>query len=201
MIKLVVFDMGGVMIRDFHMADGLMPFLGYEPGTSFSSIGEELTEMLKAHGRGEISENDFWVRYEEITGRHVEEWRHESLFGRFFHPYLDDDTVQVVKDLKARGWRVVCGTDVIDAHYKYHMDNHQYDVFDKVYASHLIHIKKPSTEFFRYIADAEGVETDEMFFTDDYPPNIESAASLGVKVHLYENAGKLRKALEDLGLL
>ena len=192
--------MGGVIVHN-HYTVGLMSYLGYDEKMSFADIDPILGKAFISHAKGDLSEDDFWLLFEDITGKHIEAWSHESLFVKFFNPILDEETVKVAEDLKRKGWRVVCGTDVLDAHFKYHNEHHQYDVFDRVYPSLEMHEKKPDEGFFRYIAEKEGVKPEEMFFTDDFPENIAGAAALGITTHLYENAAKLRKALETLGLL
>jgi len=199
MIKRCVFDMGGVIVRDFHMAPELLPFLGLS-GASFADIDPRLHEALSRHSRGEIGEDAFWVYYTEITCKLVPP--HEgSLFGKFFHPKMDEPTVQVVNELKAAGMRVVAGTNVIDAHYAIHQRLNQYAFFDKIYASHLIGITKPDPAFYAYILKAEGIQPDEVFFTDDMIENVNSAAGAGLHAFVYSGAAALREQLLSLGLL
>ena len=200
MVKLIVFDMGGVIVHNHYMV-GLMSYLGYDEKTTFPDIDPRLGDAFRDHAKGIISEDGFWTLFEDITGKVVGTWREESLFVKFFNPSLDEPTVKVAEDLKRKGCRVVCGTDVLPGHFRYHEEHHQYDVFDRVYPSLEMHLKKPDPAFFSYIAESEGVEPSEMFFTDDFPWNIESAAKLGIRTHLYRNADELRRALVDLEIL
>ena len=191
--------MGGVMVRDFRMAPELLPFLGLGE-KSFEDIDKRLIEALLRHSRGEISENDFWVLYTQISGRALPP--HEgSLFGKFFHPKMDGPTEQLVRELKAAGMRVVAGTNVIDAHYRIHHELNQYDIFDKVYASHLMGIAKPDPAFFGYILKAENIQAGEAFFTDDFIENVNAAAEAGLNAFHYTDAATMRKQLLSLGLL
>ncbi len=198
-IKCCIFDMGGVLIRDFQMAPELLPFLGIKEN-SFKAADGRLHDALLRHGRGEISEDEFWTFYTEISGRALPP--HEgSLFGKFFHPVMDEPTLRVVEDLKAAGMRVICGTNVIDAHYKFHMETKQYAVFEKVYASHLMGIAKPDAAFFEYILAEEKIRADEAFFTDDMIENVDAAAMAGLNAFLYTDAAALRGHLHSLELL
>ncbi|GHT64938.1 hypothetical protein FACS1894110_05650 [Spirochaetia bacterium] len=193
MIKLCIFDMGGVMIRDFHIAPRLFLFLGFTQG-SFAEIDPLLGEAMAAHGRGEITEDEFWRKYTEISGRAIPP--HEgSLLGKFFTPRMDEPTVAVVRELKKRGMRVVAGTNVIDAHYEAHQRLKQYDIFDKVYASHLMGIAKPDPAFYTHILEAEGLGPKEAFFTDDVKENADAAAKLGLAAFTYTDAATLRSHL------
>jgi len=191
--------MGGVMVRDYQMAPELLPFLGFSE-KSFEEIDKRLIEALLRHNRNEISENDFWVLYTQISGRVLPP--HEgSLFGKFFHPKMDGPTEQIVMELKAAGMRVVAGTNVIDAHYRIHNELNQYDIFDKVYASHLMGIAKPDPAFFEYILKAENIQAGEAFFTDDAVENVNAAAEAGLNAFHYTDAAAMRKQLLSLGVL
>ena len=191
--------MGGVMIRNYHMEPELMPFLGLGE-RSISAVDPRLHDAILQHSRGEISESAFWEHYAEITGRSVPAHK-GSLLGRFFHPTMDDPTAEVVGELKSSGMRVVLGTNVFDAHYNIHMNLKQYADFDRIYASHLMGITKPDPAFFSYILKEEGLNAEEVFFTDDVPVNVGAAAGTGINAFLYTDAAALRKQLHSLGLL
>jgi putative hydrolase of the HAD superfamily len=199
MIKCCILDMGGVMIRDFHIAPELLPFLGFTEN-SFAEIDTRLGGELLRHSRGEISEEEFWKRYTEITGRTLPS-HDEALLGKFFHPRMDEPTVEIVRELKAAGMRVVAGTNVIDAHYAIHRKLGQYAVFDKVYASHLMGIAKPDPVFYEHILRTEGIEAAGAFFTDDTSENVSAASGAGLNAFLYTNAVALREQLQLMGLL
>ena len=199
MLKLFIFDMGGVMIRDFHIAPALFKFLNLKV-KSFKELGSEVEEALKEHSRGNISEEEFWKFFNEHTSLNVD-YTKESLLGKFFTPVLDLPTVEVVKDLKSKGYRVVCGTNVIDAHYCIHEKLRQYDVFEAVYPSHKLHIAKPDSAFYLEICKREKVSPQEAFFTDDLAENVEKAKSVGLTGCVYHDALQLKDELIGLKAL
>ncbi len=200
MIKLCIFDMGGVMIRDYHIGPELSEYLGYPGLKGLGEISPLLQKAVNLHSKGVINEDEVWHIYEKATGKKVPESK-EPLLGKFFHPILDEPTVKIVEDLKKNGIRVVCGTNVIDIHYKIHNNLKQYDVFEKVYPSHLIGKRKPELEFYRYICKEEGVSPDEAFFTDDMKSNVDASKKAGLTGRVYTDADRLRKDLQDLKLL
>jgi putative hydrolase of the HAD superfamily len=114
---------------------------------------------------------------------------------------MDEPTVQIVKQLKAAGMRVVTGTNVIDAHYNIHIKLGHYDLFDKVYASHLMGITKPYPAFYAYILKAESVQAQDVFFTDDTIENVNAAADSGLNAFHYTNAQAMKNQLLSLGFL
>jgi len=191
--------MGGVVIRNFHVARPLLSFLGRSEA-SISGIDPRIRDALLGHQVGAVSEDEFWRIYAEATGDAVPETG-ESLLGRFFEPTIDEPTVALIEELKARGFRVVCGTNVIDGHYRKHMENDDYRAFEKVYASHILGEAKPDRAFYERILEAEGYAPSEAFFVDDAPENVEAAASLGIEAYRYDDAAGLRARLVELGLL
>ncbi|MDR1025418.1 MAG: HAD family phosphatase [Treponema sp.] len=196
MIKLCIFDMGGVVVRNYQVWPLILDFLDRKE-EDVSSPGFD-----KAHhdyGLGLINEDDLWAQYVKASGRDIPP--HEgSLMGKFFTPTLDQPTVAIIQKLKALGISVVCGTNTGDAHYTVHVRLGQYDIFDRVYASHLMHLAKPDPAFFTCILEAEGVKPEETFFTDDWADNIEAAVKMGIAGFLYTGADTLKGHLNSLGL-
>jgi len=199
MIKVCMFDMGGVLVRNFLVAPKLLAFLGRSE-TSFSELPDPFRQALRSHSKGDIAELELWDIYEKTTGSCVP--KHEgSLLGKFFEPTVDIPTQDILCELKQKGYRVICGTNVNDSHYTIHHRLHQYDIFDHVYASHLMHRAKPDRSFFQCILEKEQLKADQLFFTDDMPANVESARSLGLEAYLYTDATTLQAQLKKLKIL
>lgn len=199
MIKICMFDMGGVIIRDFHVAPKLLPFLG-RPETQIGDISPEVRRALHQHSKGLIGEVKFWKTYQHSTSMTIPSGE-TSLLGKFFTPVLDEPTIEVIEELKRRKYRVICGTNVIDAHFGIHNELQQYDIFDQVYASHLMHLAKPDGTFYQYILERENVAPYEMFFTDDMQENVLSARNEGLLAYTYTDAQNLRIQLAENGVL
>jgi putative hydrolase of the HAD superfamily len=194
-----MFDMGGVIIRDFQVAPKLLPFLGREE-TQIGDISPEVKMALRQHSKGLIGETEFWKTYQHSTSMAIPPGE-KSLLGKFFTPVLDAPTIEVIEELKRRKYRVICGTNVIDAHFRIHNELHQYDIFDQVYASHHMHLAKPEGTFYQYILEMENVSPHEMFFTDDMQENVLSARNEGLVAYTYSDAHNLRIQLVENGVL
>ncbi len=196
MIDLFIFDMGGVIIRNYNVAQKLSKYLVSDIDI-IHNYDKNASEALFRHSEGKITEEQFWKEFSESTNIKIPEYKN-TLLGKFFTPTLDESTINIIKELKNKGKRVVCGTNVIDSHYNIHQKLKQYDIFDKVYASNLMHIAKPKVEFFKQICKEENVEFDKVFFTDDVQKNVDSALSCGIKAFLYTDAIQLKKQLDSL---
>ncbi|MBT6815994.1 MAG: HAD-IA family hydrolase, partial [Flavobacteriales bacterium] len=63
-----------------------------------------------------------------------------------------------------------------------------YNLFNKVYYSHEIGVRKPHSEAFRLVLDENNLKEKEVLFIDDSPQHIEGAKELGIYTyHLKDN--------------
>ena len=191
---LFIFDMGGVVTTTFFHS-GKNRF--------FEKLGVTADEFnnfaakadLHALDVGQISVKQFWKNYNEIIERERPELprAENDLFRLYFHPKLNQGTVDLIRDL-SKNHRVVCGTNTIDSHWENHCERGDYSYFDQTYASNKIGVAKPNPEFWQTIMMAEGYEPGETFFTDDRLDNIEAASALGINAVQFTTAEELRKA-------
>lgn len=181
--------MGGVLCCDFNDIPVISNYLGITEENFFVCAGENFRKLLD----GKINSNEFWVRFSLRYGKKVE----EELFGKFFNPGIIQDTKDIIEQLKSNS-RVVCGTNTIDSHYYYLLNQGIYEIFDEVYASNLMGISKPNPDFYRYILKKEGIKPENTVFVDDIEENIISAQKIGINCILFTDADSLKQQIKTL---
>lgn len=191
METLYIFDMGGVLCCDFNDIPVISNYLGITEENFFIYSGENFRELLD----GKIDSNEFWVRFSLRYGKKIK----EELFGKYFNPGIIRETKDIIKQLKNDS-RVVCGTNTIDSHYYYLLNQGSYDIFDEVYASNLMGISKPDPDFYRYISKKEGIEPENIIFVDDTEENIISAQKIGINSILFTDSDSLKQQIKTLSL-
>ncbi|AZO93415.1 HAD-IA family hydrolase [Halocella sp. SP3-1] len=184
--KLFIFDMGGVLLKNFNVRPDIYKCLNINDKQFFDFAGDELQE----YSDGKISSSCFWGVFSQRYGKEIK----EELFGKFFKPEVDRKTSRIIKTLKQKT-RVVCGTNTIEPHYDYLIKKGYYDIFDAVYASNKMGISKPNSEFYTYILNEEKVKADETIFVDDMEENVKAALSLGINSILFEDPESLAKKI------
>ena len=189
MKKLYIFDMGGVLCRDFNDIPVISNYLGITEENFFVYAGENFRELLD----GKINSNEFWVRFSLRYGKKID----EELFGKFFNPGIIQGTKDIIEQLRNNS-RVVCGTNTIDSHYYYLLNQGDYDIFDEVYASNLMGISKPDPDFYRYILKKEEIKPENTVFVDDTEENIISAQKIGINSILFTNFDSLKQQIKTL---
>ena len=94
-----------------------------------------------------------------------------------------------------------------EIHYQWIMDYLQREFnlsgndsfFEKAYYSHLMRMRKPDEEIFRFVLDTHRLEPAETLFVDDSPQHVETATSLGIRAHLLGPDDTLPNLLDRLG--
>ncbi len=182
--KLFIFDMGGVVVHNCSIWKQISTAYG------FSDAQKSLCEysgLIDAASRGNITSME---SLEIMASRAGLPQPEENYWLTFFHPSENTETIALIKSLREKGHRVVCGTNTIDVHTDYLKKNHLYDSFDKLYASNLMGQIKPDITFWDFIRKEEkDFAFDEMFFFDDLQENVAAAASLGIHAHVFTSAG------------
>jgi len=192
METLYIFDMGGVLCCDFNDIPVISEYLGITEENFFIYSGENFRELLD----GKINSNEFWVRFSLRYGKKVK----EELFGKFFNPGVIQGTKNIIKQLKSNS-RVVCGTNTIDSHYYYLLNQGVYDIFDELYASNLMGISKPDPNFYWHILNKEGIKPENTVFVDDTEENILSAQKIDINSILFTDSDSLKQQIETFNNL
>jgi putative hydrolase of the HAD superfamily len=204
-IKLFIFDMGGVVARNTSIAGAIAAHLRISKreflrGTSSDYEDTRASSYnlsdIYAITQGKINSERFWGNFTQRTGIAVS----GDPWYDLFDPVFDKKTSAIITRLKANGYRVVCGTNTIEAHYRKHEERGDYSVFDAVYASHLMGIMKPDMAFWHFILSKEKVLPSEAFFVDDSEENINTAKKAGLATHLFTDAEELVNSLRTYGI-
>lgn len=188
-MSLFIFDMGGVMVGSFDVLPEAARRLCLPEAELRRLVAVDADELMA----GRMSAGDYWARLSAASGLRIG----EDYWSTLFAPALDPAMVSLVGGLRGRH-RVVCGTNTIESHYDYLLAAGMYGAFDAVYASHLMGLCKPDPEFWRSILEAEGAEASETVFVDDMAENVDAAAALGLRAHLFDGIAGLEAFLGRL---
>lgn len=112
----------------------------------------------------------------------------------------DEEVVAFLKDLRSDGKLKVYAMsnigkeDFADLEHKI-----DWSLFDGVYASGVVGMRKPDPEFFRYVLDNIKIAPDRVAFVDDKQENVASAESLGIESFVFNDSTivDLKRRLND----
>ncbi len=73
-------------------------------------------------------------------------------------------------------------------------------LFDKIYSSHLLGMRKPDKEIFDYILKENNFKKEEVIFFDDTKENVEKAELIGISSFLVNSFDNMKKDIESFGI-
>lgn len=194
--KVVISDLGGVFIDCLSVYKTCSDILNIDYDAFFNYY---MTELDAPFSDGFLPEKELWEKVEKKFGVKAK----SNLLEDNFHPVIVEPLLAIYKDLKAKGLRVVTGSNNNEGHWRVSSNLNQFEVFDALYASHLMHHHKPERAFYEYIIEAEKVDPKECIFIDDMEVNLVEPKKMGMKTFLYnlkdkDNFNKLNAFLASL---
>ena len=191
-IKSIIFDLGGVLLNiSYQNAIEEFEKLGIENSSVFYSKKLQ-TNIFNLLETGEISENEFVKVIKKscksVTPKQITYAWNSMLLD------LPKNRINLLINLK-KEYQIFLLSNTNEIHinkFKNIMGdaeyNKFYNLFNKIYYSHEIGMRKPNAEAFRLILDENNLKTKEVLFIDDSPQHIEGAKKLGMQIyHLKDN--------------
>ena len=191
-IKHIIFDLGNVILNiEYQKTINEFNKIGIQDASIFysQSIQREIFNLLEI---GKISEFDFLIEVNKLCPKAT----HKQILAAWNALILDlpQERISLINKLKSSfSIYLLSNTNAIHINEiikktgvkKY---NKFYNLFNKVYYSHEIGLRKPNPEAFNIILNENNLNVSEVLFIDDSIQHIQSAKRLGIKTyHLTED--------------
>ena len=200
MIRTIVFDMGGVLIK--FDREYFIRRLNVDPVDEQVLMNEVFCSLEWARmDRGTLTEAEAVI---SICSR-LPERLHlaaERLVTMWERPILEvDGMYELVKELKDRGYKVYLLSNASVRQHEYWPRIRAAELFDGKLISSDVRLVKPQPEIYRLFCDTFQVLPEECFFIDDSPQNIEGAYEVGIQGTIFHgDVCALRKSLRAAGV-
>lgn len=184
MIRAIIFDSDGMITPSKRFSEDLETLFGVSLNKSIPFFKAEFQECL-------IGKKDL---KEELL-KQIEIWNCnntvEELIKYWFESQseVDQRIINIINNLKNQGIKCYLATNQEKHRTEFMKQNMGFgDLFDEVFSSADIGLKKPQQEFFEYIYKKinNGFTKEEILFCDDEPKHIEEAERFGFKGHTYK---------------
>lgn len=189
-IKLIIFDLGNVMIP-INMAATASAFaqLGVPNIQKYVNQSHSMGGFFTDFEQGLISPTVFCDKLREMTNlpltneQITQAWN--AMIGSF-----PEENVRLVEQLKQTHTVVLLSNTN-----KLHFDAFDHlapgypslsALFHKTYYSHELHLSKPNPEIFQFVLRDNNVDAPNAAFYDDSPANIAAATALGIQSFLIQ---------------
>ena len=201
-IKSIIFDLGGVLLNiSYQNTIDEFEKLGVDNSSAFYSKKSQ-TNIFNLLETGEISENEL-IR--EIQSSCKSATRKQIIFA--WNSMLLDlpkNRTNLLENLKEKYQLfLLSNTNAIHikelkirlGEVKY---SKFYNLFNKVYYSHEIGVRKPHSEAFRLVLNENNLEEKEVLFIDDSPQHIEGANKLEIQTHHLSDTEEITTLFPDI---
>jgi putative hydrolase of the HAD superfamily len=194
--QVLLFDLGGVLVRFAPVEEGTPLLPGYDNGPAFKRLWTT-SNAVRVYELGRLSEEQFAEAF-------VAEHQLPVTPDEFLKAFLSWDVdfywgaKSVLKKLRKNHW-VGCLSNSNGVHWA--RFNGFKKEFDVAMSSHITGYSKPDEEAFLLAALACGAEPESIHYFDDMPKNVEIANSLGMKAHHTIGYKSLLETLQTEGFL
>ena len=185
--KAIIFDLGAVILNiNYQNTINEFTKLGVKNAATFYSKKVQ-TDLFNQIETGMISSNQFLKALQKKTNNaniiQVEQAWNAMLLD------LPEERLQLIKKLKDNhNIYLLSNTNAIHINaFKEQLGDKKWlafcELFDKMYLSHELGLRKPDVKIFEYILKEQKLKVEEVFFIDDSPQHIIGAKKLGIQCH------------------
>ena len=197
--KNIIFDLGGVILDiDYNLTIKEFRNLGIKDAEVLYSKSSQI-KLFDELEKGNIPEKDFYSAIREIGKTELSDDKIKKAWNALLIG-LPIENVNLLEELKPN-YRLflLSNTNIIHEKAYRQMITEEYgsfifdELFEKMYLSHHLHMRKPDLKIFNYVLDDAGINPAETIFIDDSPQHIEAGKKVGINcIHL------INKNLNDL---
>ena len=197
-IRLVAFDLGGVMIE----VDESIPIATFA-GMSGRSTDDVFAAIYAPDKKrpietGAITSLEHARRASSILGLDVGEQEFWRIHCTSHTPL---PAVGEIVTAVANHTQITIASNLPERHWEWTLANLPYaHLFDPPALSFELGVMKPDVAYFERLLQLADVEPGEVFFTDDMPQNVAAAVAIGIRAFQFEGPEKLRSDLDRCGV-
>lgn len=201
MIRNIIFDFGNVLLNLDENAtwNRLTDILD-------SKLCHDIQEQVyDPYERGEISEEAFFNRLQRRSkvvmqgDVYYDAWN--AMLGS-----LPQNRINALIELKKK-YKIILLSNTNITHIRYvskkikrenNILDFEKDLFDHVYFSHIIKMRKPESRIYQYVIDDAKIIPHETIFIDDKKENTDAALPLGIKSYCHNPSQDIMDIIESI---
>lgn len=189
LVKNIIFDLGGVLLNlDFSASLREFKKLGIHNFEELYSKGQQL-DLFNDFETGKISPLEFRNKVRALTKVELSDNAIDHAWNSILLDFSNENK-QLLYDLKPN-YRLFLLSNTNEIHIssfennlvKEHGNNFLLDVFDKIYFSCRMNLRKPNADIFDFVLKENGLTISETIFIDDSIQHVEGAIGAGLKAY------------------
>ena len=201
-IDNIIFDLGNVILNiDYQNTIDAFEKIGVINASSFYSKSSQLNIFSQLE-TGRISKHDFVLEIQKFAPK-ASATQIINAWNAILQD-LPDERLEVLKKIKDK-FSIFLLSNTNSIHVEKIIDNlgvkkyeEFYNLFDKVYYSHEIKLRKPYADIFRLVIKENNLSIKKTLFIDDSIQHIESAKRIGLKTYHLDGKETMESIFPDI---
>ena len=201
-IDNIIFDLGNVILNiDYQNTIDAFEKIGVINASSFYSKSSQLNIFSQLE-TGRISKHDFVLEIQKFAPK-----ASSTQIINAWNAILQDlpnERLDILKKIKDK-FSIFLLSNTNSIHVEKIIDNlgvkkyeEFYNLFDKVYYSHEIKLRKPNADVFRLVIKENNLSIKKTLFIDDSIQHIESAKRIGLKTYHLDGKETMESIFPDI---
>lgn len=185
-VKNIIFDLGGVILNiDYNLTEKAFIDLGFRNFDELYSKQQQV-QLFDKFETGVITAPEFRKGIKNISGVNITDEQIDHAWCKMLID-LPEKNLELLQHLKNK-YRLFLLSNTNEIHIKGFTEiiQKQYgympfeDIFENIYYSNLIGLRKPDEQIFRFVLENNSLEADETFFIDDTERHLAGASLIGI---------------------
>lgn len=203
MIKVIIFDLGGVIV-ELDFSNFYNKIITLSPlNKPETPIMMEFFRQSDIYHQGDMSEDEFYdLGCELLEVCALSKTEFFDAFNSIISGF-NPEVIEVLKKIKSLNkYKLIALSNVNASHWNYLLKKKwgfiQY--FDDLILSHEIHLTKPDLKIFQYVIEKTKCKPEEILLIDDGLNNVRAANKVGIIGINFNGVKNLYEELENFGI-
>ena len=201
-IKVILFDLGNVLVDlDFRPAtERISAFCGKNPDEILKVFFD--SEITNSFEKGGLSSGEFYKQAKDMLGLRLGYESFVSIWNEVFFFSQKNRAVYHIANRLKKKYRIGLLSNTNILHYRYIKNNFPiFNLFERLFLSFEVGAAKPDKIIYQKAIKELGVLPENIFYIDDRPELVNSAACLGINSFIFTNIEQLIKDLSSMNVI
>jgi putative hydrolase of the HAD superfamily len=208
-LKHWIFDFGGVMVESVQTFPKVLNFINEDLGITILKYHPHVIKNKRRLSSGRLTAREFLEnlikKFYTSKTKNPKEVDIEPYLEFWFQKYseliqISPKMEEIVKRLHRAGYHVSLMSNTNAIHAKSNELKGFFDLFDNVFLSNELKMRKPDIEKYKYVLKKLNSKPKEAIFIDDKLMNLVPAVKLGINIIRFESFIQFKRYLSDLGI-
>lgn len=191
-IKNIVFDLGGVILKD--KPNSILEKLDID-----DDIYNELNKFFDNWEKLDLGEETLEEKYNQCNfSKNIEDKYKDFLLNYYKYRDIDMRLIDCINKLKSNGYNIYILSDNNKECFEYYKNQSDFKNIDGWILSCDYHTSKKDGKLFDILIDNFGLNPRECYFIDNNISNIEEAKKHGIKGYLFNAKEDINKLYTDM---